>query len=67
MCTESGGVVDDLLVYALSDREFLLVVNASRRSEDLSWIERAACKFEVVSINDISDSKGMLALQGTGR
>ncbi len=34
MCFEDGGIVDDLLVYKISEKEFMLVVNASNISKD---------------------------------
>jgi len=40
MCTDRGGVVDDLAVYKLGEESYLLVVNASRLEEDMSWIAR---------------------------
>ena len=42
MLLPSGGVIDDLIVYYLSDTWFRLVVNAGTRDKDLAWI-RAAC------------------------
>ena len=37
---ETGGIVDDLLVYCLSDQEFMLVVNASNIQKDWDWLHR---------------------------
>jgi len=62
MCHESGGVVDDLLIYRFSDR-YMLVVNASNLHKDLAWVETHAEAFEV-DIEDISDQTGLLAVQG---
>ncbi len=39
MCYPDGGIVDDLLVYRLSDKEFLLVINASNIDKDVSWMK----------------------------
>jgi aminomethyltransferase len=38
LLNENGGIIDDLIVYRTSSEEFLLVVNASRVSEDADWI-----------------------------
>jgi aminomethyltransferase len=38
MCYESGGVVDDLLVYKFHSEHYLLVVNASNVDKDFEWI-----------------------------
>ena len=62
MCFESGGVVDDLLIYRYPDR-YMLVVNASNIDKDLSWVVEQAAGFEV-EVEDISDRTALLALQG---
>ena len=40
MLNESGGVLDDLIVYFLTDSWFRLVVNAGTRDKDLAWIRQ---------------------------
>lgn len=65
----SGGVVDDMLVYRLSEDQcsegeqaFMLVVNASNIEKDWDWISAQNDK-EATLIN-ISDHCGLLAVQG---
>ncbi len=57
-----GGVVDDLLVYRISEIEYLLVVNASNIKKDWDWI--ASHNTFGVEMEDISDSISLLAVQG---
>ncbi len=61
MCLETGGIVDDLLVYAAgADR--LLVVNAANFGKDLAWVrEHAPRDVEVV---DENEETAQLAVQG---
>jgi len=40
MLNESGGVIDDLILYRLDEQNFFLVVNASKIAEDRLWIEK---------------------------
>src|SRR5271154_3125903 len=40
MLNPQGGVIDDLIVYRVQNDFFRLVVNASRRSVDLSWLQK---------------------------
>jgi aminomethyltransferase len=40
LLNESGGIIDDLIVYRVGDQEFLLVVNAARADEDFEWLDR---------------------------
>jgi len=62
MCYENGGIVDDLLVYKLSDSEFLLVVNAANTDKDFDWLN--ANKTGHVQITNVSNDYAQLALQG---
>ncbi|MEP0859996.1 MAG: glycine cleavage system aminomethyltransferase GcvT [Ignavibacterium sp.] len=62
MCYDDGGIVDDLLVYKISDEEFLLVVNASNIQKDFDWMNKNN-KFGVEIINR-SDDYSLLAVQG---
>jgi glycine cleavage system T protein (aminomethyltransferase) len=62
MCYEDGGIVDDLLVYRLSDNQFMLVVNASNIEKDFDWI-KANNKFGI-KLENLSDEYSLLAVQG---
>jgi aminomethyltransferase len=62
MCLESGGVIDDLLVYRGPDH-YMLVVNASNKEKDLAWVTAQAGAFDVV-VQDKSDETALLAIQG---
>ncbi len=62
MCNESGGVVDDLLVYQKNPEEYLIVINAANRFKDVDWIK--AHLVGDVEFTDISDDISQLALQG---
>jgi aminomethyltransferase len=62
MLNESGGVLDDLIAYYLSDSWFRLVVNAGTRDKDLAWIRRHAREFDV-GVLERTDL-AMLAVQG---
>jgi len=62
MLDESGGVLDDLIVYYLSDSWFRVVVNAGTRDKDLAWIRRHAREFDVGVLERAE--LAMLAIQG---
>jgi len=61
LCNESGGILDDLLIYDLSDH-YMLVVNASNIEKNFNWLEKHLLT-EVV-LKDISKDMGLLAIQG---
>jgi len=62
MLTEDGGVIDDLIVYYMSDDWFRMVVNAATREKDLAWINKQAELFKV----DVRERPelAMIAVQG---
>ncbi|MEW6456747.1 MAG: glycine cleavage system aminomethyltransferase GcvT [Acidobacteriota bacterium] len=59
----NGCPVDDLLVYKIDDKEFMLVVNAANTDKDSNWIMKNKGKFDVEVRNE-SDSWNQLAIQG---
>jgi aminomethyltransferase len=62
MLNESGGVIDDLIVYYLRDDYFRMVVNAGTRDKDLAWLRQQAA-FYAVSVAERPEL-AMLAIQG---
>ncbi len=62
MCNEQGGTVDDLIVYKVCEAHYFIVVNASNREKDVSWIESHVSGD--VRVRDVSDLWGQIALQG---
>jgi aminomethyltransferase len=38
LCNEQGGIIDDVLVYAMADGGYLMVVNAGNQNSDFDWI-----------------------------
>ena len=62
MLNESGGVIDDLIVYYLSDEWYRVVINAATREKDLTWINKQAAAFNV-SVRE-RDELAMIAVQG---
>lgn len=59
---ENGGIVDDLLVYRMDEKTYMLVVNASNIEKDWDWI----LKYNDygVEMKNISDRTSLLAVQG---
>jgi aminomethyltransferase len=59
---ETGGIVDDLIVYKIKDNDYLLVVNASNIEKDWNWISKFNTKS--VEMKNISDEICLFAVQG---
>ncbi|MBC1945903.1 glycine cleavage system aminomethyltransferase GcvT [Listeria booriae] len=62
MCYETGGVVDDLVVYMIAENDYLLVVNAANTDKDYEWLAEHAT--DDVNVQNVSLEYGQLALQG---
>ncbi len=64
MLTPQGGIIDDLIVYFLSESWFRIVVNAGTAEKDVAWIlqqrDTIAPKLEITPRRDLS----IIAVQG---
>ena len=63
MCHETGGVIDDLIVYCMGEDDYRLVVNAANLDKDWAHLSALADGF-AVEMTDESDGIALLALQG---
>jgi aminomethyltransferase len=67
LTNENGGVVDDIIIYRPNEGEgYFVCVNASNKDKDVAWMQqwaRARTDLEV-TVTDISDKTGMIAIQG---
>ncbi|MFM2146584.1 MAG: glycine cleavage system aminomethyltransferase GcvT [Bacteroidota bacterium] len=60
---DTGGIVDDLLVYCVEEGNvYMLVVNASNIEKDWDWVSQH--NTEGVVLQDISGKTALLAIQG---
>ncbi|SIS98010.1 aminomethyltransferase [Zobellia uliginosa] len=60
---ETGGIVDDLIVYRIKEETYLLVVNASNIDKD--WAHISKYNEEIgATMRNISDEFSLLAIQG---
>ncbi len=60
---ESGGIVDDLIVYRVKEETYLLVVNASNIEKDWNHISKYNEAINA-EMKDISENYSLLAIQG---
>ena len=60
---ETGGIVDDLIVYMLAPETYLLVVNASNIDKDWAHINKYNESFKA-NLKNLSDAYSLLAIQG---
>ncbi len=62
MLLPGAGVIDDLIVYFMSDTWYRMVVNAGTRDKDLAWIRKHAADFDVTTAE--RKDLAMIAVQG---
>ncbi len=62
LCDESGGVVDDLIVYKNSDSDFFLVPNASNTSDVVALLNAHAPS--TISVKNLHNEFAVIAVQG---
>lgn len=62
MPNDKGGIVDDLLVYRISEKEYMLVVNASNIEKDWNWL--SSHNDTGALMVDESDDYSLFAVQG---
>lgn len=62
MLNEQGGVLDDLIVYALEDGRYRVISNCATRDKDLAWMGQQAAPF-AVTIQEHEDV-ALVAVQG---
>lgn len=63
MLLESGGIVDDLVIYRRADDHYMLCVNASNSDKDFAWVAKNVGDFDV-SVTNVSEDWAQLAIQG---
>lgn len=60
---ETGGIIDDLIIYRFNAEKYLLVVNASNIEKDWNWISRYNESIGA-EMRNLSDDYSLLAIQG---
>jgi aminomethyltransferase len=63
LCNDSAGIVDDTVTNKSSERNYTMVVNASNREKDWTWLDNRRANYSI-EITDISDETALLAFQG---
>jgi aminomethyltransferase len=62
LTNETGGIIDDLIVYRLAGHSYLLVVNASNRANAYAWLKEREVPGS--DVRDVSEDCALLAVQG---
>lgn len=63
LCQENGGVVDDIIIYQISEEDYFICLNASNAEKDVQWMKDHLADFDC-EVADVSDDFAQIALQG---
>jgi aminomethyltransferase len=63
ICNDSGGIIDDLIIYRLDDQHYMVVANASNAARVLDELRLRAAGFDV-EVRDTRNDWSLLAIQG---
>jgi aminomethyltransferase len=65
ICNESGGIIDDTIVYRLEQERFLLVPNAANSHEVLGWLNQWKDGWGMrVELRVLTEETALIAVQG---
>jgi len=64
MLLENGGVIDDLIVYFMTENWFRIVVNAGTADKDIAWMKQQAAKHAPKLVVADHPELAMIAVQG---
>ncbi len=65
ICTNEGGIIDDIIIYKLLKDKFLMIVNASNILNVEKWLQKCINNSNYnVKVNNSSDEFSLVAVQG---
>ena len=68
MLNDAGGVIDDLIIYFLTETRFRIVVNAGTAEKDLAWMQAKVAEWQldvtITQRRDGANNLGIIAVQG---
>lgn len=68
MLNEAGGVIDDLIIYFLTDTRFRIVINAGTADKDLAWMQAKLAEWKmdvtITQRREGANSLAIIAVQG---
>ncbi|MFX0069184.1 MAG: glycine cleavage system aminomethyltransferase GcvT [Promethearchaeota archaeon] len=63
ICNKDGGIIDDLIIYKLDEKQFFVIVNSANKEKDFDWFKSHGKGYNV-KMENISDSTPQFAVQG---
>ena len=63
MCNFEGGLIDDLIIFKISQIKYIIIVNASNKKTVIEWMKKYN-SLEDLNIKDMNQDYSLIALQG---
>ena len=64
ICNETGGLLDDLILYRVGQQKYLICVNASNIEKDFLWFQKHQKAYRDLKVENVSNSWSQIAIQG---
>ena len=64
LLNETGGIIDDIIVYCGGVNDYFIVLNAGCKDKDWAWLQAQAEGRPDVTLKDLSDETALIAVQG---
>ncbi|MDQ2800632.1 MAG: glycine cleavage system aminomethyltransferase GcvT [Armatimonadota bacterium] len=64
LLNETGGIIDDIIIYCRAEADYLIVLNAGCKDKDWAWLQAEADGRPSLTLTDISDKTALIAVQG---
>ncbi len=64
LLNNTGGIIDDIIVYCRAEDAYLIVLNAGCKDKDWDWLQAQALGRPNLALTDISDETALIAVQG---
>ncbi|MET0297300.1 MAG: glycine cleavage system protein T, partial [Microbacterium sp.] len=64
LLADTGGIIDDVIVYRLGDARFLIISNAGNRDAVAPALTERAEGFGALEVTDVTDDYALIAVQG---
>ena len=64
LLSESGAILDDIIVYKFNSEKYWMVVNASNLQKDFNHLKKLSTGYKNLALRDVSETTALIALQG---
>ncbi len=63
MCNEDGNLIDDLIIFKFSKKNYIIIVNASNKIKVINWMKLFSKNYSI-NLDNLNTTNSLIALQG---